>query len=92
MVSDLSLSVVPKVTVPLVFDEDEMGRDFVSSSAPLSSLFCRLNAILVQMGFLENLVKVFPSLATRPLYLTGESYAGTYIVSVSCYIRARSAS
>lgn len=40
-----------------------------------------LNAIVAQMGFLENLVKVFPSLATRPLYLTGESYAGTYIVS-----------
>ena len=33
-----------------------------------------------QMGFLENFVKVFPNLATRPLYLTGESYAGTYIV------------
>ncbi|KAJ7464615.1 alpha/beta-hydrolase [Mycena latifolia] len=31
------------------------------------------------MGFLANLVKVFPSLATRPLYLTGESYAGVYI-------------
>ncbi|TFK31891.1 alpha/beta-hydrolase [Crucibulum laeve] len=31
------------------------------------------------MGFLTNLVKVFPSLATRPLHLTGESYAGTYI-------------
>ncbi|PCH36382.1 alpha/beta-hydrolase [Wolfiporia cocos MD-104 SS10] len=31
------------------------------------------------MGFLENLVKVFPSLKTRPLYLTGESYAGMYI-------------
>ncbi|KAH9913993.1 alpha/beta-hydrolase [Epithele typhae] len=31
------------------------------------------------MGFLSNLVKVFPSLATRPLHLTGESYAGTYI-------------
>ncbi|CDO69768.1 hypothetical protein BN946_scf184766.g13 [Trametes cinnabarina] len=31
------------------------------------------------MGFLFNLVKVFPSLKTRPLYLTGESYAGTYI-------------
>ncbi|KAF7308295.1 hypothetical protein HMN09_00677500 [Mycena chlorophos] len=31
------------------------------------------------MGFLENLVKVFPSLATRPLYLTGESYSGVYI-------------
>ena len=35
------------------------------------------------MGFLANLVKVFPSLASRPLYLTGESYAGTYIVSDS---------
>lgn len=33
------------------------------------------------MGFLENLVKVFPSLRERPLILTGESYAGTYIVS-----------
>ncbi|KAI0333847.1 alpha/beta-hydrolase [Cubamyces sp. BRFM 1775] len=31
------------------------------------------------MGFLSNLVKVFPSLKTRPMYLTGESYAGTYI-------------
>ena len=36
-----------------------------------------------QIGFLENLVKVFPSLATRPFYLTGESYAGRYIVSLS---------
>jgi len=33
------------------------------------------------MGFLENFVKVFPHLAKRPLYLTGESYAGMYIVS-----------
>ncbi|GJE99868.1 serine carboxypeptidase [Phanerochaete sordida] len=31
------------------------------------------------VGFLENLVQVFPSLATRPFYLTGESYAGRYI-------------
>ncbi|KAF8217978.1 Alpha/Beta hydrolase protein [Mycena galopus ATCC 62051] len=31
------------------------------------------------VGFLSNLVKIFPSLATRPLYLMGESYAGTYI-------------
>ncbi|KAI0629365.1 alpha/beta-hydrolase [Trametes polyzona] len=31
------------------------------------------------MGFLSNLVKVFPSLKTRPMHLTGESYAGTYI-------------
>ncbi|KAH9951054.1 alpha/beta-hydrolase [Amylocystis lapponica] len=45
-----------------VYDEDQMGSDF--------------------MGFLENLVKVFPSLKSRPLYLTGESYAGTYIVPI----------
>ena len=32
------------------------------------------------MNFLSHLVKVFPSLKTRPLHLTGESYAGTYIV------------
>ncbi|KAF7307471.1 Alpha/beta-hydrolase [Mycena indigotica] len=37
-----------------------------------------------QMGqdfvqFLSNIVKIFPSLAKRPLYLSGESYAGTYI-------------
>ncbi|THH29780.1 hypothetical protein EUX98_g4414 [Antrodiella citrinella] len=32
-----------------------------------------------KMGFLANLVKVFPSLKTRPFYLTGESYSGTYI-------------
>ncbi|KAJ7112959.1 alpha/beta-hydrolase [Mycena epipterygia] len=37
-----------------------------------------------QMGrdfvqFLSNIVKIFPSLAKRPLHLAGESYAGTYI-------------
>ncbi|OJT10631.1 Pheromone-processing carboxypeptidase KEX1 [Trametes pubescens] len=31
------------------------------------------------IGFLTNLVKVFPILATRPLYLMGESYAGAMI-------------
>ncbi|KAJ6483954.1 alpha/beta-hydrolase [Mycena sanguinolenta] len=38
------------------------------------------------IGFLSNLVKVFPSLATRPLYLTGESYAGTYIPYITKHI------
>lgn len=33
------------------------------------------------MGFLGNLVKVFPALATRPLHITGESYSGVWIVS-----------
>ncbi|KAL5537214.1 hypothetical protein ACEPAF_1037 [Sanghuangporus sanghuang] len=31
------------------------------------------------LNFLRNLVRIFPSLASRPLLLTGESYAGTYI-------------
>ncbi|PAV20228.1 alpha beta-hydrolase [Pyrrhoderma noxium] len=31
------------------------------------------------LNFLRNIVRVFPSLANRPLLLTGESYAGTYI-------------
>ncbi|PAV20210.1 alpha beta-hydrolase [Pyrrhoderma noxium] len=35
------------------------------------------------VGFLSNLVKVFPSLAKRPLLLTGESYAGTYLPYIS---------
>jgi carboxypeptidase D len=34
----------------------------------------------LKWGFVSNLVKIFPSLASRPLYLTGENYAGTYIV------------
>ncbi|KAI0031339.1 Alpha/Beta hydrolase protein, partial [Vararia minispora EC-137] len=34
-------------------------------------------------GFLTNLVKVFPSLAVRPLYLAGEDYAGVYISYIS---------
>ncbi|KAJ7610136.1 alpha/beta-hydrolase, partial [Roridomyces roridus] len=38
------------------------------------------------IGFLTNLVKVFPSLATRPLFLTGESYAGTYIPYITKHI------
>ncbi|KAI0349726.1 alpha/beta-hydrolase [Trametes cingulata] len=38
------------------------------------------------LGFLSNLVKVFPSLATRPLFLTGESYAGTYIPYITKHI------
>jgi carboxypeptidase D len=30
----------------------------------------------MKVGFLSNIVKIFPSLAKRPLYLMGESYAG----------------
>ena len=58
-----------------------MAADFVSTNT--SNLNTHLHAYLspLQFGFLGNLVKVFPSLATRPLYLVGESYAGVYIVS-----------
>jgi carboxypeptidase C (cathepsin A) len=45
-----------------------------------------LNKNVHQMGFLENLVKVFPGLRERPLILTGESYAGVYIVSFFCLL------
>ncbi|CDO76988.1 hypothetical protein BN946_scf184298.g15 [Trametes cinnabarina] len=38
------------------------------------------------LGFLSNIVKVFPSLATRPLFLTGESYAGTYIPYITKHL------
>ncbi|TBU46827.1 alpha/beta-hydrolase [Dichomitus squalens] len=38
------------------------------------------------VGFLSNLVQVFPSLATRPLYLSGESYAGTYIPYITKHL------
>lgn len=40
-----------------------------------------------KLNFLHNLVKIFPSMASRPLLLTGESYAGTYIVSSLVQIR-----
>ncbi len=64
-----------------VHDEDEMGRDFVSTIGVF--IIQQMLTRMAQMGFLENLVKVFPSLKKRPLYLTGESYSGTYIVRYS---------
>ncbi|KAH9050289.1 alpha/beta-hydrolase [Lactarius hengduanensis] len=42
------------------------------------------------IGFLSNLVKIFPSLATRPLYLAGEDYAGVYISYISKALLATS--
>lgn len=74
-----------------VFDEDQMASDFVGNlPSPLTFSFD-----VIKMGFLENFVKVFPHLAKRPLHLTGESYAGMYIVGdhhcssppfVTCFI------
>jgi carboxypeptidase D len=55
---------------------DDMAMDFVSTSSDTT----RVTLMLLKWGFVSNLVKIFPSLASRPLYLTGESYAGTYIV------------
>ena len=60
----------------VVQDEEQLGKDFVSSRHLYAPFILKTR----QMGFLCNLVKVFPSLAKRPLHLTGESYAGQYIV------------
>lgn len=35
------------------------------------------------VGFLQNVVKVFPQLASRPLIFTGESYSGRFIPYIS---------
>ncbi|KAF7290334.1 Carboxypeptidase [Mycena chlorophos] len=59
-------------------DEDQMGEDFVRVAllkADILLIFAPSN----QVQFLSNIVKIFPSLGKRPLYLAGESYAGTYI-------------
>ena len=60
-----------------------MGTDFVSylTAMDLGRSLSKLTLQLPQLNFLGNLVKIFPNLATRPLLLTGESYAGTYIVT-----------
>ena len=57
-----------------------MGEDFVRCFYSGSKIL--MLTTYLQMNFLANLVKIFPNLKTRPLHLTGESYAGTYIVSV----------
>ncbi|KAH0837750.1 hypothetical protein J3R83DRAFT_5925 [Lanmaoa asiatica] len=61
------------LTLRKVYDKDQMASDFVSFGRFLSmveySCIC----------FMENLVKLFPDLATCPLHLMGESYAGMYI-------------
>ncbi len=36
--------------------------------------------------FLENFYETFPEFKNRPLYLTGESYAGHYIPYMCSYI------
>jgi Serine carboxypeptidase len=43
---------------------------------------CVVHNSRLQVNFLINLVAIFPSLKNRPFYLTGESYAGTYIVRI----------
>ncbi|KAI0322891.1 Alpha/Beta hydrolase protein [Amylostereum chailletii] len=42
------------------------------------------------VGFLSNLVKIFPSLAERPLYLVGEDYSGVYVSYIAKALMASS--
>jgi carboxypeptidase D len=43
--------------------------------------------IAVHFGlFMEKFYSIFPEFKNRPLYLTGESYAGHYIPYMSSYI------
>jgi carboxypeptidase C (cathepsin A) len=58
-----------------------MAADFVSVTHNAGASIMSADYAYAQWNFVANLVKVFPSLAHRPLYLTGESYAGRYIVS-----------
>ncbi|KAE9398534.1 alpha/beta-hydrolase [Gymnopus androsaceus JB14] len=53
--------------------------DYVWIDQPVGTGFSTADETGYSLGFLGNLVKVFPNLASRPLHLTGESYAGTYI-------------
>ena len=62
-----------------MYNEDQTAADFVR----FGRFFVVKYSCTTQMGFLENFVAVFPELATRPLYLSGESYAGMYIVSTA---------
>ena len=39
-----------------------------------------LTSTVIQLGFLGNLVKVFPGLKTRPLHLVSESFGGRFVV------------
>ncbi|KAJ6594459.1 Alpha/Beta hydrolase protein [Mycena capillaripes] len=64
-------------------NEDQVGEDFVSAVRNLS-IRSRIN----KMGFLSNLVKIFPTLAHRPLYSAGESYTGDFFNPLSaCHMR-----
>lgn len=38
------------------------------------------------MIFLKNFVNVHPEYKSRPIYITGESYAGHYIPAISAYV------
>jgi carboxypeptidase C (cathepsin A) len=67
-----------------------MAADFVSATPDAGASIMSADYVYAQWNFVANLVKVFPSLVHRPLYLTGESYAGRYIVSDSVDLRFES--
>ncbi|KAI0685251.1 Alpha/Beta hydrolase protein, partial [Cytidiella melzeri] len=57
----------------------DVGFGTVDQNSFGTRLFVSTRGLIAFFGFLANLVKVFPGLKTRPLHLTGERYARTYI-------------
>lgn len=72
---------------PFVFLQWTIRNKWLKTSYVINwTYYYQLKFISHQLGFLSNLVKVFPSLAKRPFLLTGESYAGQYIVRTDSYL------
>ncbi len=62
------------------------GLSFVENPQGYATTQAAVNAAL--LTFLQKWLSLFPAYRTRPLYLTGESYAGRYIPSFAAFLSA----
>ena len=72
----------------LVTTADQIAEDFVSINFSSCAIFMLIGPF-AQLGFLANLVKVFPGLKTRPLHLASESYGGKFVVRYLSHVRIK---